>query len=106
MSTSPSTARGENGSATNASLPAVTPPKHIPIPEEVLTNFTIGELKLELQARKVPLKGLNKKEKFQARLREALERRLPVYSMAVLAEEAKRAGKSPPSVVNTSSIML
>ena len=55
-------------------------PVHVPIPEEDLLKLTVPELKLELQARKVPLKGLHRKEKFLMHLREALSPRSSRYT--------------------------
>jgi len=78
-------------------------PTHIPIPDDAFKKLTIVQLKHELSVWKVKATGLNKKQALQERLREALEHKLPVFSMEDLSKE-KSKGK--PKVDDMSAFAL
>jgi len=82
-------------------------PAPIDISEDTFKKLTIPMLKLELTIRKIPLTGLNNKTKLQGKLREALDKRVPVFSKAQLEEERKKnkaQGKKKPDDMSAFAI--
>jgi len=67
----------------------VTTPTHIDIPENDLIKLTVAQLKEELKIRKIPFPSVSKKAQLQEKLREALQKEMPVYSSANIANTTK-----------------